>query len=104
MPICSDPPAVYDPELQVYTTLCNATSPEFGLRIGGKTFHFQQGDILLQLPGLSIGGRCATGITRGFSFQKDAFPDGFFVVGDTFLHNVVAVFDVGHAQMHFAAR
>ena len=56
------------------------------------------------LEELAVDGICATGITRGFSFSKEAYPDGFFVLGDTFLHNVVAVFDVGHAQMHFAAR
>jgi hypothetical protein len=51
----------------------------------------------------SSNGLCATSFTQGFEFESDAYPDGFFVLGDAFLNGVVAVFDVGARGMWFAA-
>ena len=44
---------------------------------------------------------CATSFTRGFDFGAVAYPKGFYVLGDVFLNNVVAVFDVGGGGMWF---
>jgi hypothetical protein len=41
-------------------------------------------------------GYCATAITSGGS--------GPYILGDVFLQNVLAVFDVGNAEMRFYAR
>lgn len=52
---------------------------------------------------VSYEGLCATSLTRGFDFGAEAYPDGFYVLGDAFLNNVIAVFDVGAGGMRFAA-
>ena len=50
----------------------------------------------------SLNGVCATSFTRGFEFDTQAYPDGFYVIGAAFLVNVIAVFDVGAGQLRFA--
>ena len=50
----------------------------------------------------SSNGLCATSFTRGFEFGSDAYPEGFYILGDAFLNSVVAVFDVGAGGMWFA--
>lgn len=99
----SDPPAKYDPKLQLYITACNATAPIVAFNIGGTSFQMDKRDMLLS--GARIGDTCATTFTRGFAgsgFDEDIFPVGFYVLGDAFLYNVVAIFDKGKEQMHFA--
>lgn len=49
-----------------------------------------------------IDGICTTSIYRGFNLAPSVYPDGLYILGDVFLHNVVAVFDVGNEQIHFA--
>ncbi|KAH8701953.1 aspartic peptidase domain-containing protein [Talaromyces proteolyticus] len=94
-----NPPAIYIPSADFYVTSCNATVPSFGISIGDKTFQINPTDMwLVDEPT----GLCATSITRGFPLSKDSYPDGLYVLGDVFLHNVVVVFDVGNKQMHFA--
>lgn len=73
--------------------------PSVAIDIGGRRFEMDKRDMIV--PELKVGDRCATSFTRGFEF--DDFPDGFYVLGDAFLYNVVAVFDKGKEQMHFAS-
>ena len=51
---------------------------------------------------LSEGDLCATSIMKGFDEPKNAYPDGLYVLGDVFLRNVIAVFDVEEEEMRFA--
>ena len=95
----SDPPAVFSPDKQLYITTCNATTPEMGITISGKTFHINRADMFLPAHQDSL---CATTITVGFPVPKKIYPDGFYAFGDAFLKNVVAVFDVGAGEMQFA--
>ncbi|KAL1296621.1 hypothetical protein AAFC00_000110 [Neodothiora populina] len=85
-------PSVYDEEYGYDTIPCNATAPEFGVVIGGNTFPINAEDMILDL-GLEDG-MCVSGVQNGGGAVN--------ILGDVFLRNVIAVFDVGSAQMHFA--
>lgn len=50
----------------------------------------------------SYNGLCATSVTRGFEIDAEAYPKGFYVLGDAFLNGVVAIFDIGSNGMWFA--
>lgn len=73
-----------------YTVACNAKVPALSIKIGGTSFAINGTDLILQDPS----GTCVSGIQDGGS--------GPYILGDVFLNNVVAVFDVGAAQMRFA--
>ena len=99
--MCSSPPAEYNETLSVYVTSCNATIPDFGIVIGGRTFKLAPQDTLLQYTE-GITGGCATAITKGFSVSGKAFPHGFNVLGDVFLNSVVATFDVYNEELRLS--
>lgn len=92
--------ALYNPPATfangIYYTACNATVPEFGVTIGGRTFWINPADMLLRNMPDSLGD-CLTTIVPGG-------PSGPYILGAVFLQNVLAVFDVGAAEMRFAAR
>ncbi|KAF7343130.1 Acid protease [Mycena venus] len=69
---------------------CNAEAPEFLVTIGGKTFSIDPRDQIVPFGnnGTII---CATG-TQGPSILTNA-PNSLFILGDVFLHNVVATFN-----------
>jgi aspergillopepsin I len=77
----------------VYTVNCNAKPPAFGVKIGGRTFVINPVDMIFADES---SGTCISAIQDG-----GAAP-GPFILGDAFLNNVVAVFDVGAAQLRFA--
>ncbi|MCJ1401797.1 hypothetical protein MMC11_005014 [Xylographa trunciseda] len=87
-----NPPAVFDESQGAFFVDCNATAPAFGVVIGGATFNINPLDLILY----NGGGPCLSGI-------QDA-GDSFGILGDVFLKNVLAVYDVGASAMIFAAR
>jgi Eukaryotic aspartyl protease len=95
------PPAVYSATDGVYYVACNATKPAMDIVIAGTKFDINILDLIL-FNGLDAKGNevCISGISDGGS---DPSTD-FYILGDTFLKNVIAVFDVGAAEMRFAAR
>lgn len=93
------PPAQFDEYLGLYVVPCDAIPPEVGVSIGGQTF-FHNPDDLIADVGLGDG-LCATAISDGGAI---AGGDGTYVLGDTFMKNVLAVFDVGKSQMSFSSR
>lgn len=90
-----DPPAVFDDDQGAYVTECTAKVPQFGVQIAQRMFNIDSRDMLLQSDGLDAG-KCITGVSDG--------GDGPYFLGDVFLRNVVAVFDVGASEMRFASR
>jgi len=76
---------------------CNATPPSFAVEVGGMTFPIDSRDMIWR----DASGSC-------FSSVVPAPPpvDGvsLLFLGDAFLKNVVAVFDMGKNEMRFAAR
>lgn len=76
---------------------CNATAPNFGVQINGTVFTINPEDMILnQIFGGEV---CATGVS--ISAVDDG---GFNILGEVFLKNVVAIFDVGAGEMRFVAR
>jgi hypothetical protein len=91
-----DPPAEYLSSTGLFYARCNATVPTFGVEIGESTFYIAPEDLLRQTVRDPTGEWCRVGVT-----DADSPPH---VLGVTFLTNVVAVFDVEHSEMRFAAR
>lgn len=89
------PKATLDSSQGAYFVSCTATAPSFGFKIGGTTFTLNPKDLILQGQKDTTTGKCLVGIIDGST--------GPYILGDTFLSNVVAVFDVGAAEMRFAA-
>ena len=87
------PPAVYDSNQGAYAVDCSAKAPTFGVTIGKQTFYINGLDMILP----SGNGTCISGV-------NDAGTGGLSILGDVFLKNVLAVFDVGASEMRFAAR
>ncbi|KAI0341432.1 acid protease [Trametopsis cervina] len=85
-----DPPAQLDEEEDLFFVDCNAKAPPFSAVIGGKSFAVDGRDNII--PSLDSDGTlvCISGVQDGGPNE-----DGnIFVLGDVFLHNVVATFDI----------
>ena len=93
-----DPPATLLPSTGLFYAPCNATVPSFSLQIGDKVFYMSPDDLLRQSTTREYQGHtmCRVGVTDSY--------DGPYVLGVTFLSNVVAVFDIGNSEMRFASR
>lgn len=89
-----DPPAFFSETFSSAVTTCNASVPEFGISIGGQVFMVSQADMLIQASVDTATGLCAVGVMDG--------GEGPYVLGDTFMNNVISVFDIGAAEMRFA--
>jgi len=95
------PPAVLDPDFDLFVVACNATVPEFLVTIGGKEFSIDARDQLLP-AGTDANGNvfCITGTQDG----GPAVADNIFIMGDVFLHNVVATFNPIAAEVTLTQR
>ncbi|KAH8900250.1 acid protease [Thozetella sp. PMI_491] len=92
-----DPPATLVPSQGLYYAPCNATVPTFGIQIGSRIFYMSPDDLLRQAArDPETNTLCRIGVTDRYSAP--------FVLGVSFLSNVVAVFDIGNTEMRFAAR
>ncbi|EIN11159.1 acid protease [Punctularia strigosozonata HHB-11173 SS5] len=85
----------------VFFVDCNATAPAFAVTIAGIEFAVDPKDLILP-GGIDDDGNdiCISGV-------QDGGPDNggdIFILGDTFLHNVVASFDVGANVVHVSQR
>ncbi|KAG9571630.1 hypothetical protein KCU71_g151, partial [Aureobasidium melanogenum] len=86
------PPAVLSSSYGLYIVACNATVPLFGVTISKKVFYINPLDLIIDTGE----GFCVTGV-------QDVGA-GMAIIGDTFMRNVLTVFDVGAAQVRFSAR
>lgn len=75
-----------------YTVSCTATAPKLGFQIGNQLFTINPADMILKVGA----NRCISGI--------GANSDSFGILGDTFLKNTLAVFNLGNGTMSFAQR
>lgn len=93
-----DPPSRYIEDEGVYENYCaGVKAPDFAVRIAGTDYYINGKDLILNSKGNKdpYTGGCITGIQDGGT--------GPFILGDVFLKNVVAVFDVGASEMRFAS-
>jgi len=78
---------------------CGAAAPRVGIIIGGKTFWVDGRDLV---NNETVGGGVGTVGTCAIAVQRAAGGDA--VLGDAFLKNVVAVFDLERDEMGFVGR
>ena len=71
-------------------------APQFSVLIGGVPFPVNPRDMLFRDFQDPVTGLCMTAIGSGGT--------GPYILGDTFLQNVVAIFDIGNAEMRFLSR
>jgi hypothetical protein len=90
-----NPPAVYIEDEGAAFAPCNATVPELGVEIGGTVFWISKADMLMQEYVDSETGYCMIGPQDG--------ETGPYILGDTFMNNVISVFDIGASEIRFAA-
>ncbi|GFP57191.1 probable aspartic-type endopeptidase AFUA_3G01220 [Trichoderma asperellum] len=90
------PRAVYLYQWGTYFAPCDAIPPHFAIIISGVEFWINPADLIYQDLIDPLTGYCAIGIASG--------GPGPYILGDVFLQNVLAVFDVGAAEMRFYSR
>lgn len=93
-----NPPAVKQDDGS-YTVNCDATPPAHAITINGTSFEINPLD-MISVYGQDDDGNnlCQTQFFAGGADPREQT----YILGDTFLQNVVAVFDVGAAEMRFA--
>ncbi|KAL5118631.1 hypothetical protein ACEQ8H_003482 [Pleosporales sp. CAS-2024a] len=91
-----NPPARYNSNTNIYLVQCTAQAPRIGVRIGGQSYFISRDDLMNTGPGAVGGstvganpGECALAVQNGMG--------GTLVLGDTFLKNVLVVFDLANA-------
>lgn len=92
------PPAAFNDNHSSYVVACDATPPTLGIEISGKTFFVDGRDMVVRVQrgAESTNELCLSAVQDG--------GDGPYILGDAFLRNVVAVHDVGNAEMRFAIK
>ncbi|KAF7315938.1 Acid protease [Mycena indigotica] len=92
------PPATLDEDFGLYLVDCNAKVPEFLVTIGGVRFSVDGRDQILP-GGTDENGNiiCVLGTQDG----GPNVPENIFILGDTFLHNVVSTFSPTLGELQF---
>jgi hypothetical protein len=90
------PAAVYLWMYGAYFTSCTATAPPMAVVFNGTPFFINPVDLIYRNMVDPMTGLCMTGIASGGT--------GPFVLGDVFLQNVMATYDIGRAEMRFVGR
>lgn len=91
-----EPKAVYLYQWGSYFAPCDTLPPLFAVVISGIEFHVNPADLIYKELIDPLTGYCAIAVASGGS--------GPYILGDAFLQSVVAVFDVGGAEMRFYGR
>lgn len=97
------PPAVLNPYSGLYIVSCTAAAPRVGVTIAGQTYFISTDDLMNRGSG-AVGGASA-GATAGqcvLAIQQTA--GGAAVLGDSWLKNVLVVFDLGGNKVRVARR
>jgi aspergillopepsin I len=96
------PAARLDPFTRQYLVNCQSTPPKFGVKLNATTVWFDAKGLAVPAVSGGSGTLCVSGIQAVRGGAKGA--GGLSILGGTFLKGVVAVFDVGAAEMRFANR
>ena len=95
------PAAVFSDTLGLWIVPCDAHTPSLSIEINGVAFDINPLDMILDTETTDANGKkvCSTSTVDGGTGS-----DNVYALGDPFLKNVVAVFDVGAGMMRFASR
>lgn len=88
-----EPPAKYSYDYGSYFTECDAIPPSFGVQIEETTFWVDPKDLLNKEVKDPDTGYCQTGISDG--------GEGPFILGATFLTNVVVSMNIASGRVEF---
>lgn len=91
-----EPRAVWLYQWGGYFAPCEAIAPHFAVVISGVPFRIKSADLIYRDLVDPITGFCAIAISTG--------GPGPYILGDVFLQNVLAVFDIGGAEMRFYSK
>ena len=122
------PPALFAPDENAYFVPCSAAAPRVGVVIEGRSFYIHADDLMNRAPG-AVGDGGVVDFEEDFEVDSDdgdgevrkgkaVFGKGKLctlavqrqrvggnaVLGDSWLKNVLAVFDLGGNMMRFAGR
>ena len=95
------PPGYLDELNYWWVVKCTATAPIFGVTVGGVPLYASPQDMFLELHSPEAIAHFGPGMC--FCANQDGGTDGIFVLGDVWLRSVIATFDVGAAEIRFAA-
>ena len=87
----------------MWLTRCDSRPPKVGLTFGGKKIVIDPQDLLLQ-QGPKNNPEKGTWCTVGVSESKGLVGGDMHMMGGTFMKSMVAVFDIGAAEIRFAER
>ena len=97
------PAAQLNPNTQLYIVDCDAAAPRVGVTLGGQTYFISTDDLMNKGSG-AVGGTM-NGAGRGecvLAIQQAAGAAA--VLGDSWLKNVLVVFDLGENKIRIASR
>ncbi|KAF9698062.1 hypothetical protein EKO04_004410 [Ascochyta lentis] len=97
------PPAVFNANSQLYFVNCSATAPRVGVTIAGKTYFINTDDLMNRGAG-SVGGSAVGGKAGQCVLAIQRSAGGASVLGDSWLKNVLVVFDLGNNKVRVARR
>jgi hypothetical protein len=89
-----NPPASIAASTQLYEVPCNATAPKLAITIDGVNFPVSTNDLILHPQVDPSTNQCIVGFQDG---------GGDYILGATFLNNVLSTFDLGTLEVRFTA-
>jgi hypothetical protein len=90
------PPARYNSDTNAFIVSCTALAPRVGIIIGGRTFFISEDDLMNRAPG-AVGGASVGAANGECAVATQKAMGGTLVLGDTWMKNVIVVFDVANA-------
>jgi hypothetical protein len=96
-----EPAMIKDPITKGYRINCNAKAPKFGVIFNGTPIYFDAKDLIVPAYKGAKGDFCVPTVQASAAEGKRGSPA---MLSQPFLKNVVAVFDIGAAEMRFSNR
>ncbi|KAJ4984316.1 eukaryotic aspartyl protease [Stagonosporopsis vannaccii] len=97
------PRAVFNAQAGLYIVNCSATAPRVGVNIAGGTFYISTDDLMNRGAGAVGGPANGAGLGQCVLAIQPSMG-GASVLGDSWLKNVLVVFDLGGNKVRIAAR
>lgn len=97
------PRATYNSNSGLYLVSCQAAAPRVGVTVAGRTFFISTDDLLNRGSG-AVGGAAAGAGSGQCALAIQPTAGGAAVLGDSWLKNVLVVFDLGENVVRIAGR
>ena len=97
------PRATYNAFSGLYLVSCQAEAPRVGVTVAGHTFFISTDDLMNRGPG-AVGGAAAGARSGQCALAIQPTAGGAAVLGDSWLKNVLVVFDLGENVVRIAGR